>query len=289
MLGQDNVNVIPARAVEEWTRQIAAYVEKYKDNMIARQVLPVRKVADSTAIDVATEYNRSGPGAIVCAKGTIPDSTIGTMTYTKHDVYQILAGFDYHERDLQQDSKLKSRNVDICMRSIHRTEDDFILNGSTTLNVTGITTAVQSANTIAAGSNHGAWDNSEANDIHADMVDLINLVDTDFEPAWVLGNPTDINKLNNLDSERQPYWKTIIDLFQGAREKKDFLYKSGHITAGTIYIGPKDPMAAEIVVAENPKVTTLPIQRGRVYPVELAEWLTVEIHEKDAFAKIATT
>jgi len=288
MIQHDSVSAILQHKAEAWEREILDYIERYSDNMVARKILPIRNVGASIEIDVVTTYDRTGGGAAVCAKGVVPSPTGVRAKRTNHSIYQILDGFDIHEKDLNLDPKLKAREIDICMRNIHKAEDDLCLNGSTTLNVTGITSAVPSSNQISTSTNHGAWDSSEANDIHADFVAAINLIDSDFEPVFCAGNPTDINYLNTLDSERQPYWKTVIDLFPGAKSKSDFLFKSNRITAGTVYIGPKDVLAAELVVSENPKVVTLPLQRGRVYPVEVYEWVTPEIHNTDAFVSIAT-
>jgi hypothetical protein len=70
-----NDATIIERNVEEWTREIELFIDKFGDNMSARNILPQRTVGADTAIDVVTSYDRTGPGAQIVAKGSvhIPD------------------------------------------------------------------------------------------------------------------------------------------------------------------------------------------------------------------------
>lgn len=287
MIQTDAAGGILKRKAEVWEAEILNYREKFSDNMVGRKILSVRKAGADAEIDVVTQYDRQGKGAIVAAKGVVPSGSKVSVKSTSHDIYQILDGFSLHEKDMNIDPKLKNREIDLCMRNIHREEDNLVINGDTTLNLNGIAD-VSSNNQITTSTNHGAWDGTEANDIHADFISAIVLIDSDFEVSFVVGNPTDINYLNTLDSERQPYWKTLIDLFQGAKKKQDFMFKTNRATAGTVYLGPTDPLAAELVVSENPTVRTLPMQPGGNFPVEIYEWVTPEIHNTDSMAEIAT-
>jgi len=60
------------------------------------------------------------------------------------------------------------------------------------------------------------------------------------------------------------------------------------VTAATVYLGPVDSDAAELLVSENPTIRTLPLQSGGNYPIEIYEWITPEIHNSDSMAQIAT-
>ncbi|MDP8238345.1 MAG: hypothetical protein P9X24_04590 [Candidatus Hatepunaea meridiana] len=289
MLTRDALGSITDHSVEVWKQVVANYIEKHSDNMISRQILDVRKVGTDAGIDVVTTYDaRDSAYAKICAKGTVPSGSGVSVGTTKYEIYQILDGFDIHEKDLELDPKLKARNIDMCTRNIHRKEDDVVVNGETALNLDGIADIVPSGNKITTSTNAGAWSGTEANDIYQDVLVAIGMLDTDFEPSWILGHPTDINYLNGMDSERIPYWKTVIDLFKGAKTKDDFMKKSNRCTEGTVFIGCKDEKAGELVVSEELTVKALPMQRGRVYPVELYEWVTPEFHTADAYAQIAT-
>jgi len=286
-LSTDAAGGILKNKAEQYTAEILKYREKFSDNMVARSIFSIRRAPKNILTDIVQTHERQGRGAVVAASGVIPSGSKTSVKSTAFPVYQILDGFVLTEKDMQIDSKLKSRNVDLCMRNIHKTEDDLAINGDTTLNLNGIAD-VSSNNQITTSTNHGNWDGSESNDIHADFISAIVLMNSEYDPSFVVGNPVDINYLNTLDSERQPYWKTLIDLFPGATKKESFIYKSNRVTAGTVYIGPMDPRAAELVVVENPTVRTLPIQSGGNYPVELFEWVTPEIHDSDSMAEIAT-
>ena len=87
--------------VEEWEREIALYVEKYKDNMAARNILPVRNVGEDIAIDVIQKYDRTGNGADIVAKGSVPKTMGVTATSAKHEIYQISTGFFLNAKDLK--------------------------------------------------------------------------------------------------------------------------------------------------------------------------------------------
>jgi len=286
-LTTDAAGGILKRNAELYEGMILNYAEKFSDNMVGRKILSVRKAPKDKEIDVISQYDRQGAGAIVAAKGAIPAGSKVSVKATSFPIYQILDGFVMNEKDMTVDPKLQKKNVDLCMKNIHRTEDDLCINGDTTLNLNGIAD-VASNNALTTSTNHGAWDGTEANDIHADYVGAIGLMDTDFDAAFTVGNPVDMNYLNTLDSERQPYWKTLIDLFPAARKKEDFIFKSNRCTAATVFLGPTDSDAAELVVAENPTVRTLSLQSGGNYPVEIYEWVTPEIHNTDSMAQIAT-
>lgn len=289
----DSNQAILARNTEEWTREILNFVEKYSDNMVGRKIVNVRNIGADVAVDVVQTFDKKGADALICAKGTVPSGTGSSVIETKHSIYQLLAGFDIHEKDLKLDPKLKNRNIDICMRRVHRAEDELVINGNTALNINGITDGIPTANQITVAgaggtlANNGAWNGSEANDIYQDVLNAIGMLDTDFDAAWIAGNPVDINYVRGMDSERNPYWETLRGLFN-ATKPEDFLFKSNRFTAGTVIVGVKDPDAAELVIGENPKVTALPIQRGQMYPVEITAWETFEKHNTDCFASIAT-
>jgi hypothetical protein len=279
--------------VEAWEREIVDYVERYKDNMTSRNVLDVRNVGADIAIDVVTNYDRTGPDAQIIAKGAVPKSMGLSATDTKHDIYQIATGFSISQKDLSLDPTSKNRLIDIAMRDIHRKEDDIALNGVTSLNLNGIAdAAAANANgTITTATNAGAWSGETGTDIYDDINTALGLMDSEFDPAFLVGNRTDLLYLNRMDSERQPYWRTIAPLFNMKDGDRSWIWTSNHITAGTVYMVPKNFMAGEMVVSENASITTLyngGMGPGRNFFFELAEWVVPEMHNNDAFVSIAT-
>ena len=120
-----NDTAILQHFVEEWEREIVQYVEKYRDNMTARNILEQRKVGEDVSIDVVQKFDRTGPGAQIVAKGSVPDSMGVKSETVKHDIFQIATGFWLNAKDLKLSPSTKNRLVDISMRDIHRAEDDF--------------------------------------------------------------------------------------------------------------------------------------------------------------------
>lgn len=286
-----NDAAIPQHFVEAWEAEIVLYIEKYKDNMVARQVLEQRNVGEDVDIDVVQKYERTGPGAQITAKGSAPES-MGLKTSTvKHEVYQIATGFHIHRRDLSSSPKTKNRLVDIAMRDIHRAEDDFALNGSSAHNVNGIVDAavLNSNGKITTGTNKGAWTGETGTDIYDDINSAIALMDDDFEPAYLVGCRADLLNLNRMDSERQPYYKTVSGLFGKTDEKdKSWMMMTNHVSTGKVYVVPKDFMAGEFVIGENAHIIDdYPMEKGQNFWIELTSWVVPEIHQNDAYVEIA--
>ena len=277
--------------IEEWERKIVLYVERFKDNMAARNVLSVRNVGEDVAIDVVQNYDATGPDASVVAKGIIPKTFGVSVTSAKHEIFQIATGFNINAKDLKLGKELQSNHVDIAMRKLHRAEDNFALNGNTTLNVNGIVQAAvaNSNGKITTSTNAGKWAGETGTDIYDDINSAIALMDGDFEPAYLIGNRTDLLKLNRVDSERLPYYKSVSGLFGKMNENdKSFMFMTNHIAAGKVYVIPKDFLAGEFVVAENPHVVEYAIGPGQNYHFEVIAWVVPEMHQNDAFVEIAT-
>jgi hypothetical protein len=292
MIGNDAATL--NHFVETWEREIVDYVEKYKDNMTSRNVLHTRNVGADTAIDVVTNYDRTGPGAQITAKGAVPKSMGVKADDTKHDIYQISTGFHISQKDLTLDPSTKNRLIDIAMRDIHRKEDDMAINGVTNLNLNGIADAAAANDngTITAGTNAGAWSGETGTDIYDDINTALGLMDDEFDPAFLLGKRTDLLYVNRMDSERQPYWKSIAPLFNMQEGNRSWLWNTNHLAAGTVYLIPKDFMAGELVVSENPTIEALyngGLGPGKNYYFEISEWVVPEFHNNDAFVEIVIT
>ena len=287
--------------VETWEREIVDYVEKYKDNMTSRNVMHVRNVGADVAIDVVTNYDRTGPGAQITAKGAVPKTMGVEVSDTKHDIYQISTGFEIAKKDLSLDPKTKNRLIDIAVRDIHRKEDDFAINGDSGINVGGIVDAAQ-ANTngkiVASGAsgsdtnNAGAWSGETGTDIYNDINTALGKMDDEFVPKYLLGRRTDLLYLNRMDSERQPYWMSIAPLFDKKEGDRSWIWNTNWIAAGKVYLVAEDFMAGELVVSENVSIDPLyngGLGPGKNYHFEIGEWVVPEFHNNDAFVEIAIT
>lgn len=292
MIQNDGLS-IPDHYLEAWAREIARWVNVNLDNMFARNVLPVRKVDEAVQIDVVVDYDRTGPGAKVVAKGSTPTGKTGIkQTTTKQDILQFMDWFSVHEKDLKSDPKMFNRYVDICLDNIHRLEDTLTINGDATLGVAGMVQAAQAnANgKIDAGENAGVW-GSGTQDPHADIVKAKRLLDGNYKnsPLFLIGNSLDLEYLFNLDSERQPFYKTIAPLFKASPETDPYsawLKPNDNFAPGKVYIAAKNPIVAEFVVSENPYPDRLPKAAGGNFPVEIKGWAVPRIYKNEGFVEI---
>jgi len=283
-------SAILQEATEEWTKEMVKYVEKHKDNMTARNILEQRTIGADVEIDIVTNYDRTGPGAQIVAKGTPPDKA-GTKTSTdQFNIYQIATGFNVNAKDLKKDPKIKNRQVDICMRDIHRAEDRFALFGDDKLGVMGIVDAAQANENgkITSSNNAGAWTGETGTDIYDDINTALGYMDAEFEPAYLIGSRTALQNLNRMNSERVPYYKEISGLFGKKNENdKSWMWTTDQLKdTDKVYLIPKDMMAGEYVISENPRIVNYNMQPGENYPIEIVSWSAPEIHDPNGFVEI---
>lgn len=287
--------------VESWTRQIVKYAKRYKDNMTSRNVMEVRSVGPSVAIDVVTSYDRTGPGAQVLAKGAVPKSMSVTKTDTPHEIYQIGLGFNISEKDLKLDPERHARTIDVALREIHRKEDDMFLNGIPKINLSGLVdTARANSNgkIVAAGAtgndtnNKGAWSGEADTDIYDDLLTADGKIDEEFDMARLVGVKADLRYLWRLDSLRNPYRKLSAPLFGKNEADVSWMWKTGHLDNDYVYACAKDFEAGELIVSENPSIATLyngGLGQGRNYYFEISEWVVPEFHNADGYVEIQIT
>ena len=285
---------ISARHIEVYTKEIEQWVETHKDTLFARKVFPTRTASDGE-IDIVTNYERIGSGAVIAAKGHIPKGSGSKATDVPHTIYQIIDGFGIHRKDAELDPKKRARDVRICLDNIHRREDLFTINGDATLNVLGLVGTAQAnpnGKGVAAGAsgndfnNHGDWATDAAADPHADIVEMIARM-SEGQPKWLVGHRNDLLYLFKLDSQRQPFWKTIAPMF-GVQDTS-FMFATNLFTRGKVYTLPKDERIAEFVIGENPRPIILPMGRGQIYPVELVSWVVPEFHRNDSIVELDIT
>lgn len=276
--------------IELWQKELPDYINKLEDKVISRLALPTRKVSASTMIDNVTHYDRTGAGAQIMAKGSVPKGSRIDATSVAFNIYQIIDGFLIHEKDLKLDPKLKGRELEIILNNIQRAENILAVNGNTIHNVTGITGAAL-ANTNGTATRTAVWSTPASAAYYNDILSAINLMDSDFEPKYLIGNRTDLNMLQTLsDDTKQPVWKQIAALF-GKTETdpmKSWMIPCGTLTlpVGEVYIVPHDNRAGEFIISENPALRQISQQRGGNYPIEMHEWVTVEIHNNQAFVNL---
>ena len=285
---------IMSHHIEEWTRRITTYVDRYKDNMTARNILDVRTVGADVGIDVVESFADAGVEASIVAKGAVPESIGLDASTVDHNIFQISVGFQVAAKDMKLDPSAQNRKIDLAMRLIHRKEDDLALNGSTAHNITGLITAARAnANgKITAATNAGKWAGETGTDIYDDINEAMDKIDGEFDAAFIVGNKSDLKYLNRMDSERNPYRLSVAGLFGKNENDTSWMWKTSHLATGFVYLVPKDFMAGEFVVSENPSIDPLyagGLGPGKNHAFELGGWVIPEFHNNNAFVEIATT
>ena len=61
-----------------------------------------------------------------------------------------------------------------------------------------------------------------------------------------------------------------------------------YLSPGKVYMTALNPKASELVISEDRKVRSIPLQPGGEYPVEIYSWLTFEEHDNKGFVEIET-
>lgn len=287
-----NDATILQHAVTEYSKFIEGYADKHNHNMTARNIFAQRKIGADVAIDVATTYDDVGDGAQIVAKGSIATPSGMKASTTNHDMFQIVDAFHINQKDLKLDPSLKKKQVDMLLRHTHKREDIVAINGDSRYGITGLVEAAQANTngTITSSTNQGAWSGETGTDIYEDVRASIDLMDEEFEPNMIVGNRTSIGYLLRKDSERQTYREQIAPLF-GKKNANDasFMWISKQIPDGYVYVIPKDDMAGEYVVSENPRLVSYPMTAGENYRIEMVSWSKLEIHNNDAYVQIQIT
>ena len=280
-------STIPIESRIAWQKRLNMTQQALKDNLLARNLLPVRELPTTVDIDRVTRVEGSGGNAsihaTITAVGSVPETTdigVGTEDFKQ---YQISLGFNVTGRELMQDPALKNSKVDWCTRNIHRLEDYVFFNGDAKNNIVGLQTRAQSnpnGKIVASGAsgsdanNVGAWAGTDATiDIYHDINEAMSRIGDNFanSPMYLVGKRADLKYIRDLDDMRKSYADEIMDLF-GANSVNDFLRYSSYCPTGYVYIVAKNPEIAEFTMSQPLIVDTdFPKEKGNIYWTELRE------------------
>ena len=289
---------IPREFVTSWVREINEYEMQYKNELFARNYLPNREIGETIDYDSVTYYDTVDGHAQLIAKGAVPNPFTARARTQTYEVIQLAETFAINGRDLAKPdgAAMKTKEVDIAVRKIHRAEDDFAINGY--LNNNGIVDAAR-ANTngkIAASAgtynNNGAWDGTDTSrDIYEDINLARTLMDSSFKPAYLVGNRVSLSYMDTMDSERQLFSETVAKLFGKKPEDRSWMVESQYVPSGYVYLIPYDPQAMEFVISEEIDIKddygkTL----GEVYNILINEWIVpIEVHVNESAVEICIT
>lgn len=290
MYGAMTDAAILTNKIEQWKKEIPDFLSKIEDQIISRKILPTRKVGAEIQFDNVTHYDRTGEGAQILAKGAVHKGSGSVATSVQFEMFQIMDSFKIHQKDMHHDPKLKSRDIQIILKNIHRKENILALAGDTAHNILGIAGAA-AANTNGVATRTAIWTAPATAKYYDDVLSCMDLLDTNMDAKWILGNKLDLNKMDHLsDDTKQPIWKQIASLFGKSENdpKSSWQVPVGNLTLprGKVYVITQDPDAAEFVISENPTLREIGIQQGGNYPIEMFEWVGTEFHNNDGFVEL---
>ena len=289
-----NDQAILQRYVEKVGAKMEDYINEMIDKPFARMLFPVRTVDESVQFDIVERRDRTGDGARIVAKGTIPKRTGMIAREVPHVMHQFMDSFSINEKDLKREKGLKDDLVKICLDNLQRLENDVAINGDAAYDIPGIAT-MATANPNGTVAAQAPWDGSGATrDLYNDLLKGRAKMSGKFRPVFLLGCNTDLNWMRAQQPDtRRPYWKDCAGIF-GKTEMDNpdswmIEVDSEVLTAGYVYMITKNPKAAEMVISEDRQLRPIPLQPGGNYPVELFSWQTFEEHDNTGFVKIKTT
>ena len=289
-----NDQAILQRYVEKVGAKLEDYINEMIDQPFARMIFPVRTVDESVAFDITERRDRTGDGARIVAKGTVPKRSGMIAREVPHILHQFMDSFSINEKDLKREKNLKTDLVKICLDNLQRLENDIAINGNAEYGIPGIAT-MAAANPAGMITTQGTWDGSgSTRDLYNDFLAARGYMNGKFRPAFVVGCNTDLNWLRAAQPDtRRPYWKDVAGLFGKTEMDNPSTWMievdSDVLTAGYVYMCTKNPKAAEMVIAEDKQLRPIPLQPGGNYPVEMYTWATFEEHDNTGFVKIKTT
>lgn len=293
----ENDQAILQRYVEKVGAKLEDYINEMIDKPYARMIWPTRNVDASVSFDITERRDRTGDGAKIVAKGTIPKRTGMIAREVPHIMHQFMDSFSINEKDLKREKGLKDDLVKICLDNLQRLENDVAINGNAEFDIPGIAT-MAAANPNPPGGfviPQGNWDGSgSTRDIYNDLLSARGFMAGKFRPVFLVGCNTDLNWLRAPQADtRRPYWKDVATLFgKSEMDNPDsWMIEMDQevLTPGYVYMCTKNPKAAEMVISEDKQLRPIPLQPGGNYPIELYSWLTFEEHDNTGFVKIRTT
>lgn len=299
---------IPQEVVMQMQHTILDFQQRYKDGYIGRQLIEQRPgVAATVRKDIVRHVDKSTPQdgistARISLGGTSP-SIVGSKAKDKlFPVYRIDAAIQRNEAEVGLDASLWNRDTSLAMLECLRRENYTIINGDSTLGITGLVGA-SGANTlgsvVASGAsgtqvnNNGAWSGSETDkvmDPYDDIRAALNFIDPDLVGSLVLaGRPAYMNYLLQEDDLGKIYADKIGPrIFGKAAGDYTWMIKSDYFPANYVYLVLKSMEAAELIIPEDYNVdANYPREKGQNIYAEVGGWIGIEVHTNDFVVPIA--
>lgn len=251
-----------------------------------------------------TKSNDGISAARISLGGTKPD-IVGTKAKdVMWQIYRIDDAIMMNEAEIGLDPGRWNQNVSVAMDNCLTRENYTIINGDSTLGITGLT-GIADANArgsiVATGgsgtttNNKGAWDGSETNavmDPYSDLLAAYGKVNPALVGQLYLGGrPAYMNYLLEED-DLGKMWADKIGprIFGRPMGDMSWMVRSDYFPADYVYLILKSAQAAELVIPEDYNVdANYPRQPGQNQYAEIGGWIGIETHYTDFVVKIAIT
>jgi hypothetical protein len=251
-----------------------------------------------------TKANDGISAARISLGGTRPP-VVGTKAKDyMWQIYRIDDAIEMNEAEIGLDPSRWNTATQAAMDNCLMRENYTIINGDSTLGITGLT-GIADANArgsiVASGGsgttkdNKGAWDGSETNSVmdpYSDLLAALGKVNPNLVGQLYLGGrPAYMNYLLEED-DLGKMWADKIGprIFGRPVGDVSWMVKSDYFPADYVYLIMKSSRAAELVIPEDYNVdSNYPRQKGQIQYAEIGGWIGIETHYTDFVVKIDIT
>jgi hypothetical protein len=301
MTGELNYGAgIPQETITQMQKTIFVFQQRYKDGYIGRSLVEQRSgLSANIRKDIVRSYDKTAAKdgistAKISAGGTIPD-IVGSKGKDKvYNVYRIDDAIMMNEAEIALDPNRWNTDVSLAMLECQRRENYVIINGQTSLGITGLVgmSTANSRGSITSGTNGGAWDGSETDkvmDPYDDLRKALEYVDPNLTGTlYAAGRPAYLNYLLQEDDLGKVFADKIgTRLFGRPLGDMSWMVKSDYFPANYVYIVLKTQMGAELLVVQDYNVdANYPRQPGQTQYAEIGGWIGMEAHNNESVVAI---
>lgn len=300
---------IPQEVVQQMQKTILDFQQRYKDGYIGRQLIEQRPgVAPYVRKDIVRHIDKTTPqdgisAARISLGGTSPNLVSNKAKDKAFSIYRIDAAIMRNEDEVALDPSLWNRDTSLAMMDCIRRENYTIINGDSTLGITGLVgaSAANSLGSIVASggdgsstiNNNGAWAGTETDkvmDPYDDFRAALNFIDPDLVGTlYAAGRPAYMNYLLQEDDLGKIFADKIGPrIFGRPAGDNSWIVKSDYFPANYVYLIMKSMEAAELLIPEDYNVdSNYPREKGQNIYAEIGGWIGIEIHNNDFIVPIA--
>jgi uncharacterized linocin/CFP29 family protein len=253
------------------------------EDLIARKIIsPDPNVGPGAQEAQRWDYNVPNDEAEHIPKGGPYPYMTTSISPTSVPIHKFGLGIEFDEWDLASARSMGKFSLDNRLprdlgRKMAEYEDKYILNGDSTIGVTGLID--KATNTYACASK---WDSTNP-DPYEDLNQATSEIETDlFKVKYVIMNTADKHLLRRRDTYGNIYLDQIVEALNIT---KDSILTTKVITKGTALLCDAGPDIAELKIAEEMVILPQEVD-GDTVRVRAREKLGMDVYKTDAFCKV---